>query len=103
MLMASKGWIICLEAQPETLLTRIQQQLKESDPRAIRPMLDAIDPLDQIRALKHTRQSGYRLADWTVHTDRLTAEQVAAEVIRAADMLEHGQLPVRPIRIPPGD
>ena len=72
--MASKGWIICLEAHPQTLLGRIQQQLKASDPRAIRPMLDSIYPLDQIRALKHTRQSAYGLTDWTVHTDRLTAE-----------------------------
>ena len=29
----------------------------------------------------------------TVHTDRLTGEQVAAEVIRAADMLEHSEEP----------
>jgi shikimate kinase / 3-dehydroquinate synthase len=93
--MASKGWIICLEAHPQTLLGRIQQQLKESDPKAIRPMLDAVYPLDQIRALKHTRQTAYGLADWTVHTDRLTTEQVAAEVIRAADMLERsGEPPV---------
>jgi shikimate kinase/3-dehydroquinate synthase len=92
-LMASKGWIICLEAQPQTLLGRIQQQLKEFDPKAIRPMLDAVYPLDQIRALKHTRQSAYGLADWTVHTDRLTTEQVAAEVIRAADILEHSGEP----------
>jgi hypothetical protein len=52
-------------------------------------MLDAVDPLDQIRALKHIRQSSYALADWTVHTDRLTGEQVVAEVIRAVDILEH--------------
>jgi len=92
--MASKGWIINLEARPQTLLARIQQQLKESDdPKAIRPMLDAVYPLDQIRALKHTRQSAYALADWTIHTDRLTAEEVAAEAIRAADMLEHSNDP----------
>jgi shikimate kinase len=87
--MASKGWIICLEARPQTLLARIQHQQQESDPKAIRPMLDAVDPLDRIQALKHTRQSSYALADWTVHTDRLTGEQVAAEVIRAVDILKH--------------
>jgi shikimate kinase / 3-dehydroquinate synthase len=91
--MGSKGWIICLDAQPQTLLSRIQHQLEESDPKAIRPMLDAVYPLDQIRALKHTRQSAYGLADWTVHTDRLTGEQVAEEVIRAADILEHSNEP----------
>ena len=86
--MATKGWIICLEAQPETLLSRIQHQLQESDPKAVRPLLDAVDPLDQIRSLKHDRQSAYGLADWTIHTDHLTEEQVAAEVIRAATVLE---------------
>ena len=91
--MASKGWIICLEAKPQTLLARIQHQLKESDPSAIRPMLDAVYPLDQIRSLKHTRQPAYSLADWTVHTDRLTAEQAAAEAIRAAELLEHSNEP----------
>src|SRR5215468_4982394 len=91
--MASKGWIICLEAQPQTLLARIQHQLKESDPKAIRPMLDAIYPLDQIRALKHTRQSVYSLADWTVHTDRLTSREVAAEVVRAVRILEQSHEP----------
>jgi 3-dehydroquinate synthase len=93
--MADKGWIICLEAQAQTLLARIQHQLKESDPRAIRPMLDAIYPLDQIRALKHTRQPVYSLADWTVHTDRLTSEQVAAEIVRAVHILEQSNEPPR--------
>ena len=89
--MASKGWIICLEAQPQTILSRIQSQLQESDPKAIRPLLDAASSIDKIRALKHTRQSAYALADWTVHTDRLTGDQVAGEVIRAAEILDHTQ------------
>jgi 3-dehydroquinate synthetase/shikimate kinase len=87
--MEGKGWIIFLEGRPQTLLSRVQQHLKESGTAAIRPMLDAVYPLDQIRALKHSRQSAYALSDWTIHTDRLAPEQVAAEVIRAADLLEH--------------
>jgi shikimate kinase/3-dehydroquinate synthase len=89
--MASKGWIICLEARPEILLARIQRQLKESDPSAIRPMLDAVYPLDQVRTLKQSRQAVYALADWTVHTDRLTPQEVASEVIRAVDVLGSSQ------------
>lgn len=91
--MESKGWIICLEGRPQTILTRIQQQLKEADAKAIRPMLDAVYPLDQIRALKYSRQSSYALADWTIHTDRLTMEEVAKEVIRAAAMLAESEEP----------
>ena len=56
--MASKGWVICLEAKPETLLARIQNQLKESDPKAIRPMLDAIIPWIKFERLS-TRGSPY--------------------------------------------
>jgi shikimate kinase len=87
-LMASTGWVITLEARPETLGARIQRQLRRADDDAIRPLLDAASPLDQIRALKQSRQSIYALADWTVHTDRLTPEQVAAEVVRAVQLLE---------------
>ena len=89
--MASRGWIVCLEALPETLLARMQRQRKDSDPKAVRPMLDGVNPLDQIRALKSTRQPAYALADWTIHTDRLTTAQVVDEVIRAAGMLEHSE------------
>jgi shikimate kinase len=87
-LMAGRGWIVCLEGRVETLLARIQLQLRKADPDAIRPLLDDAHQLDQVRALKHSRQSMYALADWTVHTDRLTPEQVADEVIRAAELLE---------------
>jgi len=93
-LMAGNGWIIFLEAQPPVLHARIQQQLKDSDPRAIRPLLDAVYPLDQIRSLKHTRQPAYGLADWTVHTDRLAEEQVVDEVIRAVEILENSNEPL---------
>lgn len=86
--MASRGWVIALEGRPEALHARIQRQLKTADPDAIRPMLDAVYPLDQVRALKHSRQPVYALADWTVHTDRLTPDQVAAEVVRAWHLLE---------------
>jgi len=55
--MTRKGWIICLDAQPQTILTRIQRQLKRAEVNAIRPLLDAVYPLDQIRALKHARHS----------------------------------------------
>jgi shikimate kinase len=92
-LMSAHGWIVCLEGRPETLHARLQAQLvKESGPEAVRPLLDAPnaedDPLEKLRTLKQSRQSIYALADWTVHTDRLTPEQVAAEVVRAVELLE---------------
>ena len=90
--MATKGWIICLEAQPQTLLSRIQLQLV-SDPTATRPLLDSAEPLEKIRALKHTRQVRYSLSDWTIHTDRLTKDQVVLEVVRAVGVLGSSSKP----------
>lgn len=87
-LMAGTGWVITLEAQPETLHGRMQRQREQADPAALRPMLGAVSPIEQVRALKQSRQAVYALADWTVHTDRLSSEQVAAEVVRAVELLE---------------
>jgi 3-dehydroquinate synthase len=80
-LMAQGGFIVCLEARPETILERLRPQL-DSDPVA-RPLLATADPLRRIRELKSFRQPYYALADHTVHTDGLTTAQVAAEVVRA--------------------
>ncbi len=87
--MASKGWIVALEGRPEVLYARMQQQLQRAEPDAFRPLLHVESPLEQIRALKDRRQAVYALADWTVHTDRLSPQEVAAEVIRAANVLAH--------------
>ncbi|KPK21295.1 MAG: hypothetical protein AMJ76_02995 [Dehalococcoidia bacterium SM23_28_1] len=80
-LMAQGGFIVCLEARPETILERLRPQF-ESDPVA-RPLLATADPLRRIRELKSFRQPYYALADHTVHTDGLTMDQVAAEVVHA--------------------
>lgn len=87
-LMASRGWVVALEGRPETLHSRLQRQRQQDEADAVRPLLDAGDPLERVRALKESRQAVYALADWTVHTDRLTPEQVADEVVRARELLE---------------
>jgi shikimate kinase/3-dehydroquinate synthase len=91
--METKGWTIALEGRPEILHARIEQQLRRAEPGAIRPLLDAVYPLEQVRSLKHSRQSAYALADWTVHTDRLSPDQVVAEVVRAIELLEQTSTP----------
>jgi shikimate kinase len=92
-LMERTGWVIALEARPETLHARIEAQLAREAAGAVRPLLGAGDPLERLRALKAARQPVYALAHWTIHTDRLAPEQVAAEVVRAREILERSADP----------
>ena len=80
-IMADGGFVVCLEARPETILQRLRPQF-ERDPDA-RPMLAGPDPLARIRQLKALRAPFYALADYTVHTDGFSLERVATEIVRA--------------------
>lgn len=80
--MEGNGVIVCLEARPTTIFRRLQAQAEEGDKPAVRPMLTAADPAERIRSLKAERQAGYSLAHWTVHTDHLTPEHAAEEVVK---------------------
>lgn len=92
-LMRRTGWVIALEGRPETLYARISLQRQQAAPDAVRPLLDGADPFEQLRSLKERRQPLYALADWTVHTDRLTPPQVAAEIVRAVALLAQAEAP----------
>lgn len=85
-IMESTGLTICLEAKPETIHERL---LEEDDRQGAgrRPMLKGKDPLVKIKTLKSDRQTGYSLADWTIHTDVLTPEQAAVESEKAFETL----------------
>lgn len=74
------GVVVCLEARPETVLQRLAQGEDE-----VRPLLASPDPLERIRSLKAQRQPLYALADWTVHTDALSVDEAAREVVRGWD------------------
>ena len=88
-LMERNGVIVFLEARPETIYERLVQQRSEGDGPVVRPMLTSPDdPLARIRELKAERQAGYALAHWTVHTDQLSPEEVAQEVVRGWDTLK---------------
>jgi 3-dehydroquinate synthase len=80
-LMAESGLVVCLEARPQTIHTRLQQP--DGGSESERPLLRGPDPLGRIRHLKALRQPLYALADFTVHTDDLTPELVAEEAVRA--------------------
>ena len=76
--MAEAGLVVHLEASPETIVARLTQQ----DGAAERPMLAGGDALSRVRRLWSQREPLYSLADFTVHTDSLGADEVAAEIVR---------------------
>ena len=78
-LMAESGFIVCLEARPETIAARLAERAEVAP--LDRPLLATADPLSRIRDIKAERQHLYALADWSIHTDGLTPEQVADEIM----------------------
>ena len=82
--MLSSGLVVALEARPETVYRRLSHIAELDGAEAMaRPMLQSDDPLGRIESLKRERQWAYSHAHWTVHTDDLTIEQAAQEVVRA--------------------
>lgn len=79
-LMAEAGFIVCLEARPETIISRLRG--RAVDEPLDRPLLATEDPLARIRELKAARQHLYALCDWAVHTDGLTPGEAAEEIVR---------------------
>jgi shikimate kinase/3-dehydroquinate synthase len=79
-LMKESGFVVRLEASPETIHQRLMQDAGRSG--SIRPLLAAPNPLERIRDLKESREHYYGIADWTVHTDHLTLEEAQQEVLR---------------------
>ena len=88
-LMSGSGLVVCLEARPEAIGKRVSAQ----DAGPVRPMIDPWHKARDVSALKAERQPMYALSDWTVHTDSLTAQAAADEVVRAFWMLSSGQDP----------
>jgi shikimate kinase/3-dehydroquinate synthase len=86
-LLAKTGLIVCLEARPETIYERLFREASCSPGTEVRPLLTVDDPLERIRQLKASRQPYYAKADWTIHTDGLSINEVAEEVTKAWRLL----------------
>ena len=80
--MQRTGAVVCLEAQPATILSRMRADVSGA---TVRPLLASADPLERITALKASRQAAYAIADWTVTADSLTTDDVATEAARGAE------------------
>jgi shikimate kinase/3-dehydroquinate synthase len=86
--MAEGGFIVCLEARPQTILARLNARSGEEP--LDRPLLATANPLERITELKSARQPLYALCDWAVQTDAMTPEDIAAEIVRAYERLADG-------------
>lgn len=73
----ARSLIICLTAQPLTILKRLEQAAA-SEPR---PLLNAPDPLARIHELLAERRAAYADADLSIATDDLAPHQVAQAIL----------------------
>ncbi|HEY8173918.1 MAG TPA: shikimate kinase [Dehalococcoidia bacterium] len=78
--MRERGFIVCLDARPETIAARLMHSESHISER---PLLAGSDPLAKIIALKSERQSLYAQADFIIQTDDLTPDQVTHQVLTA--------------------
>lgn len=75
--MTANGYVVMLEARPETIYVRL---LLDTKPGAVRPLLQGENQFEKIAEMKSLRQPFYAEADWTIHTDFMTPEEVAGEI-----------------------
>lgn len=78
--MRNDGFIVCLDARPETIARRI---LESGAHASERPLLAGDDPLARIRDLKAEREELYRQADTIIETDDLTPDEVTHRILLA--------------------
>ena len=78
--MHRRGFVVCLDAQPGTILRRIEG----SDAHVSeRPLLSADEPLSRIIELKSAREPLYREADFILATDELSPDQCTHQILTA--------------------
>ena len=77
-LLCERTFVVWLDAQPETLLSRIGST-------GSRPLLHTDDPLQTLRELAERRQADYGRAHITVKTDHLSAAAAVNAVLDALD------------------
>lgn len=83
--MAKHGAVICLESRTATIVKRLQNA-PNNPSQPIRPLLTHPEPHKRIDELKGNRQRLYSIADWTVHTDNLTPEEILAAILHGAQV-----------------
>ena len=76
------GFLVLLEATPEIIHNRIEQDEKTTQQR---PSLTDKKPLDEIKHLIEQREHAYKsAADFTINTSYVSCEDVVNEIIQTA-------------------
>jgi shikimate kinase len=76
--MRREGFVVCLDAQPETIAKRIM----ESDAHVSeRPLLAGGEALARITELKREREPLYQQADLIITTDDLTPDEITHRIL----------------------
>ena len=77
------GFLVLLEATPEIIHNRIEQDEKTTQQR---PSLTDKKPLDEIKHLIEQREHAYRnAADYTINTSYVSCEDIVNEIITIAN------------------
>jgi shikimate kinase / 3-dehydroquinate synthase len=95
-LLGSEGTlVIALDADPETILARLQRQAADEGEAVERPMLAGSDPLVRIRDLKAARQPVYDRAQLTLSTEGISPDDVAEEIAGLSRIADGEPLRIR--------
>ena len=78
--MLDNGYVICLDADPNTILNRLNLQSLSSD-NIFRTILDSDDQLEKIIKLKNERDPIYKKSDYIIKTDGLTPREISNQII----------------------
>ena len=78
--MKSKGLIVCLWAEKETIYDRVKNDTN-------RPLLQVKKPIHEIGKIINQRKDTYLRADLVIKTDNLMAEEVASKIVNASDSM----------------
>jgi shikimate kinase len=78
--MKARGFIVCLDARPETIASRIADSSAHISER---PLLEGDSSAYKIAEMKAQRDPAYALADFIIQTDDMTPDQVTHQVLLA--------------------
>ena len=85
-IMFATGTVVCLQADPGTILERLKQQVRIEGDDLHRPMLRSEKPLWKIKELLKFRAAPYAECDLNINTHNKSQQMVALEIVKGLDL-----------------